>query len=172
MQQPQQYDRRYHQQAASNLSNCQVYHVQIIETDASIRAGLKPIMFYRLVIRPNQIELEDNDRSLYNWPFKYIRRYGYTSNSFSLEAGSKCDTGEGLFIFRNRHSKSLYNQIIVNVSKIKKLKFNTDSFDNCSSSGSKEDDSRNSRARYANSLPLPTPHYELNGSMYAQVVKK
>ena len=108
----------------------QIYHVQVIETDASIRCGLKPFTIYRLIIGSNQLQLKadhnnkDDDRLnvLFEWPYKYVRRYGYTSNSISFEAGSKCQTGEGLFIFRNKKSKILYNQITNNIDRIKRQK--------------------------------------------------
>lgn len=160
----------------SNLSNCNDYPVQIIETDASIRVGLQPIMFYRLVIQLNQMELNDGYKILCRWPFKYVRRYGYTRSSFSFEAGSKCETGEGLFIFRNPMSKTLYNQIIANVSHIKQLR-HTDSI-NVDKFHVKSDTSRQSlhdlgTPNTANALDnTVVPHFELNGSIYAQVDKK
>ncbi|KAF7490561.1 hypothetical protein SSS_10431 [Sarcoptes scabiei] len=113
------------------------FNVQVIETDASQRCGLRPIQIYRLILEPTNIILVKNknfdhsndvvhrnddcknDCIHLEWPYKFIRRYGYTNNSFSFEAGSKCISGEGLFIFRNKRSKILYDQINFNIETIK-----------------------------------------------------
>lgn len=99
-----------------------VHCVQIIETDASIRCGLLPSTEYQLSVQLSQVVLQQDNQVLLQWPFRHVRRYGYTTNSFSVEVGSKCDTGEGLFIFRSRRSIQLYHQVIENVAKIKQLK--------------------------------------------------
>lgn len=102
---------------ASNL-----HHVQIIETEASIGCGLRPSTLYELTVELSQIVLQQDNTVLVLWPLKYVRRFGYTSNSFSIEAGSKCETGEGLFIFRSPQAIKLYNLANESVAKIKQIK--------------------------------------------------
>ncbi|KAH9398659.1 Insulin receptor binding [Tyrophagus putrescentiae] len=100
------------------------HDVQIIETEASIGCGLRPSTLYELAVELSQIVLRHDNKLLFVWPLKHVRRYGYTSNSFSIEAGSKCITGEGLFIFRCNEAFQLYNQAIASVARIKQLKNN------------------------------------------------
>lgn len=111
-------------QATSQLSQLymKMHDVQIIETDASIGCGLRANILYELAVELSQIVLRQDNQVLFVWPLKHVRRYGYTSNSFSFEAGSKCITGEGLFIFRCNNAIQLYNQAIASVDRIKQLK--------------------------------------------------
>lgn len=170
-------------------------HVQIIETEASIRCGLKPGTVYELVVELSQIVLQQDNNILFLWPFKHVRRYGYTSNSFSIEAGSKCDTGEGLFIFRGHKSIQMYNQIIANVTKIKQLKTrqllqrssNVTVAEKETHEKDKHQQSRCGDSREANimgmvclkfgsspnnTLAKPVPHYVHNNCEYAEVKKR
>jgi len=161
-------------------------YVQIIETEASIRCGLTLSTIYELVVELCQIVLQQDHKVIIVWPFKHIRRYGYTNNSFSIEAGSKSVTGEGLFIFRSTQSVRLYNQTIANVTKLKQLKmrqlmqrpFDTLQVADKTHSAVNE--------RYAQSCELvksldqdkqsscstTIPHYVRNNCEYAQVVKQ
>lgn len=111
-----------HQESAKSLLHRKMHDVQIIETDASIGCGLRPSTLYELAVELSQIVLRQDNKLLFVWPLKHVRRYGYTSNSFSIEAGSKCETGEGLFIFRCNDAIQLYNQAIASVDRIKQLK--------------------------------------------------
>lgn len=158
-------------------------HVQIIETEASIRCGLRPSTFYELVVEMSQIVLQQDNKILFLWPFKHVRRYGYTSNSFSIEAGSKCTTGEGLFIFRSHKSSQLYNQIIYNVNRIKQLKtrqlLQRSSNVSMDREESTEEDAHTTslntcttRADRSDMVALSVPHYLQNECEYAQVVKR
>lgn len=109
-------------QEAKSLLPKKMHDVQIIETDASIGCGLIPSTLYELAVELSQIVLRQDNKVLFVWPLKHVRRFGYTSNSFSIEAGSKCITGEGLFIFRCNNAILLYNQAIASVDRIKQLK--------------------------------------------------
>ena len=42
------------------------------------------------------------------WPFKCIRRYKFVSNLFSIEAGRKAPTGEGIFEFISNECSEIY----------------------------------------------------------------
>lgn len=112
---------RWAQQAPAMQAGT-LHDVQIIETEASIGCGLRPSALYELAVELSQIVLRHDNKLLFVWPLKHVRRYGYTSNSFSIEAGSKCITGEGLFIFRCNEAIQLYNQAIASVARIKQLK--------------------------------------------------
>lgn len=99
--------------------------VKIIETDASIRCGLKTNTIYELSVGPYRIELQQDHKVLFDWPINYIRRFGYTTQSFSFEVGSKASSGEGLFIFKTKKSRIIYDQILANVDWIKRQKLTT-----------------------------------------------
>jgi len=74
-----------------------------------------------LLATPVALHLLDSDdqKTLYKWPYRYIRRYGYRSGKFTFEAGRKCESGEGLFHFE--HSKELFRCIASRMKNMKKL---------------------------------------------------
>eukprot|EP00128_Syssomonas_multiformis_P015541 Colp12_sorted_trinity150504_noHs@24775 len=49
------------------------------------------------------------------FPLRYIRRYGYEKDIFSLEAGRRCATGEGIYMFRTEHAAEVYDIVANNV---------------------------------------------------------
>lgn len=163
--------------------NRSVYHVQVIETDASIRCGLRPLVIYKLLINTNEIQLADEQKSIqFKWPYKHVRRYGYTTNSLSFEAGSKCITGEGLFIFRNKKSKQLYNQITANIDQIKKQHCRVENQNKESLKEQHQPQEQLNKIKN-DRLPLNSnnrsmedneriPHLFINGCPYAQIFKQ
>ena len=53
----------------------------------------------------------------WEWPLKYLRRYGCEGNVFSFEAGRKCATGEGLFAFTCARASVLFNMVAHNIEQ-------------------------------------------------------
>ncbi|XP_046379080.2 uncharacterized protein LOC124150926 [Haliotis rufescens] len=74
-----------------------MFNVTIEETEASERCRLKGQ--YVLAVNFQNLALVDcnTKKALFQWPFKYIRRFGKTRNNFQFEAGRKCISGEGEF---------------------------------------------------------------------------
>ena len=60
------------------------------------------------------IDSKTHDR--WEWPLKYLRRYGCESNVFSFEAGRKCSSGEGLYAFTCDHANELFNLVARNIT--------------------------------------------------------
>lgn len=87
---------------------------------ASNRCGLTE-GYYTLLATPVAIHLVDSDgqKTLFSWPYRYIRRYGYRSGKFTFEAGRKCESGEGEFHFE--HSKEIFRSIASRMRNMKKL---------------------------------------------------
>uniref|UniRef100_K1QEK2 Docking protein 3 n=1 Tax=Magallana gigas TaxID=29159 RepID=K1QEK2_MAGGI len=89
----------------------QVFDVGVQETETSRRLNLENGANYKLFVTKDSIDLGDFNRQeiKIKWPLKYIRRYGFhTRNLFMLEAGRRCETGEGCFnFFIDRNQKEL-----------------------------------------------------------------
>lgn len=97
-----------------------VFNVKLVASEASNRCGLSA-GYYTLLATPVALHLldSDNQKTLYKWPYRYIRRYGHRSGRFTFEAGRKCESGEGLFHFE--HSKELFRCIASRMKSMKKL---------------------------------------------------
>ncbi|KAG1681915.1 Docking protein 2 [Nymphon striatum] len=91
----------------SGIASRESYPVTVIETTVSKRCGLEGQ--YELILTETSISIANISDSrqrlgfsswfLFSWPYRFIRRYGRGKDSFSFEAGRKCQTGPGLFSF-------------------------------------------------------------------------
>ncbi|XP_069027383.1 docking protein 3 [Embiotoca jacksoni] len=48
---------------------------------------------------------------IYRWPYSFLRKFGQVEGGFSIEAGRRCESGEGVFTFLTRHSPHIYQAI-------------------------------------------------------------
>uniref|UniRef100_A0A3B3BQZ0 IRS-type PTB domain-containing protein n=1 Tax=Oryzias melastigma TaxID=30732 RepID=A0A3B3BQZ0_ORYME len=51
----------------------------------------------------------DTGDIIFRWPYRLLRRFG--KGGFSIEAGRRCESGEGLFIFLTRHGLCIFQAI-------------------------------------------------------------
>ncbi|XP_054832789.1 docking protein 3 isoform X2 [Eublepharis macularius] len=84
------------------------FPVVVFHTEASSRCGLKGN--YLLVTLSEHLELKDSQsgKTLYTWPYAFLRRFGQDKTVFSFEAGRRCDSGEGLFTFNTIRAAEIY----------------------------------------------------------------
>ncbi|KAI0228231.1 hypothetical protein LSAT2_021278 [Lamellibrachia satsuma] len=73
--------------------------VELEETEASRRCNLGNAE-YRLCVDASGLKLQVQHIVLFNWPYKFIRRYGTGQGLFLVEVGRGAASGEGLFKFR------------------------------------------------------------------------
>lgn len=99
------------------------FDVEAIKTDVSTRCNLSGS--YSLLLSKSSISLLNRNRQItyYEWPYRYIRRYGKTANSFTFEAGRKCQSGEGNFQFKTTAGQGpeIFDKIAYLVSFIKPI---------------------------------------------------
>lgn len=95
------------------------YDVVIRENDLAKKLKLHGM--YRLVVTDKNVELRDKSKTksiTAKWPLMLLRKYGRDKQEFSLEAGRRCESGPGMFIFMTDH----YNEIFQEVdSKVRDL---------------------------------------------------
>ncbi|XP_036069952.1 docking protein 2 [Oryzias melastigma] len=53
----------------------------------------------------------DTGDIIFRWPYRLLRRFGKVEGGFSIEAGRRCESGEGLFIFLTRHGLCIFQAI-------------------------------------------------------------
>lgn len=55
---------------------------------------------------------------LWNWPLKYLRRYGRDFTKFTFEAGRKCDSGPGVIFLGTQLGNEIFHEVHANVKAI------------------------------------------------------
>lgn len=76
----------------------------------------KPIARGHLEITEiNIIFHQDGKQQPTTWPLRCLRRYGFDSKLFSFESGRRCPTGEGIYAFKCKKARDLFNLVQTNV---------------------------------------------------------
>ena len=57
----------------------------------------------------------------WEWPFKFLRKYGFEENIFTFEAGRRCPGGQGLYAFASERANEIHEAIIENIRERKNL---------------------------------------------------
>ncbi|XP_028966716.1 docking protein 2 [Galendromus occidentalis] len=100
------------------------FPVKLISTPASEKCGLDPSeLNYVIVLTPDSMILkfgdlnnfyvndDQADKTIYEWHYPFIRRYGIVNGFFSFEAGRKCLSGEGLFSFDAPDVRKIFERL-------------------------------------------------------------
>ncbi|XP_687576.4 uncharacterized protein dok1a isoform X1 [Danio rerio] len=87
------------------------FKVVVLQSDASVRCGLKGQ--YWLQTGEDMLLIQDLDtrRTVMEWPYKLLRRYGRDKMLFSIEAGRRCESGPGTFNFETQQSEEILRLI-------------------------------------------------------------
>uniref|UniRef100_A0A8C1W8M8 Docking protein 1a n=1 Tax=Cyprinus carpio TaxID=7962 RepID=A0A8C1W8M8_CYPCA len=87
------------------------FKVVVLQNEASVRCGLKGQ--YWLQAGEDMLVLQDLEtrRTVIEWPYKLLRRYGRDKMLFSIEAGRRCESGPGTFNFETRQSDEILRLI-------------------------------------------------------------
>ncbi|XP_072252561.1 docking protein 3 [Leuresthes tenuis] len=49
---------------------------------------------------------------IYSWPYRLLRKFGQVEGGFSIEAGRRCESGEGVFTFLTQHGPEIFQAIV------------------------------------------------------------
>ncbi|XP_005719735.1 docking protein 3 [Pundamilia nyererei] len=87
------------------------YQVTIQSTEASKRCKLSGK--YLVSIEGEAIELLDMRTRyiIFDWPYKLLRKFGQIEGGFSIEAGRRCKSGQGVFMFLTQHGPQIFQTI-------------------------------------------------------------
>uniref|UniRef100_H2ZKF1 IRS-type PTB domain-containing protein n=1 Tax=Ciona savignyi TaxID=51511 RepID=H2ZKF1_CIOSA len=102
----------------SVLDDAQLYDVVIHETDVARRLHLKGS--YYLYVSLEEVELlnKQTKKSVIKWPLYQLRKYGRDKQEFSLEAGRRCQSGEGMFYFKTDQYNAIFQEVEHNVKAL------------------------------------------------------
>ncbi|XP_051983265.1 docking protein 1 [Xyrauchen texanus] len=87
------------------------FKVLVSQTEASVGCGLTGQ--YWLQAGDDMLVLQDLEtrKTVLEWPYKLLRRYGQDKMLFSIEAGRRCESGPGTFNFETRQSEEILRLI-------------------------------------------------------------
>ena len=89
------------------------YSVRVISDGMKLEGQAKGL----LQVTDTNIILQMNQRKKIEWPLKYLRSYGCNGHIFSIEAGSKCPSEEGIYYaFNSEHAQELFKAVETIVS--------------------------------------------------------
>ncbi|XP_073835272.1 docking protein homolog isoform X2 [Musca autumnalis] len=100
-----------------------LFIVSLVPTEASIRCNIDP-KCYMLQLTATELQLKSTNGSktvISNWPYRFIRKYGYRDGKFTFEAGRKCSTGEGIFILDHSNPQDVFRCMSSKMKCMKKL---------------------------------------------------
>ncbi|XP_050049394.1 docking protein 1-like isoform X1 [Dermacentor andersoni] len=92
-----------------------VFRVRALPTEAGERCGMRGSFF--LLVGPRGVTLAEQGlrgalgAALLWWPYYSIRRYGLLAGTFSLEAGRKAASGEGLFSWHAADAEDIFRAV-------------------------------------------------------------
>lgn len=90
------------------------YSVRVINDGNNLEGQAKGLL---QVTETNLVlTLQMDRRKKIEWPLKHLRRYGCDGHIFSIEAGSKCPAGEGMYAFSTEHAQELFEVVAKTVS--------------------------------------------------------
>nr|XP_038949090.1 docking protein 2 isoform X3 [Rattus norvegicus] len=98
--------------SSSTTGVCKEYAVTIRPTEASERCRLRGS--YTLRTGVSALELwggPEPGTQLYDWPYRFLRRFGRDKVTFSFEAGRRCVSGEGSFEFETRQGNEIFQAL-------------------------------------------------------------
>lgn len=88
-----------------------IYPVTVRITEASQRCNL--VGDYLVSPEDEALLLLDDNTCdiIYRWPYKMLRKYGQVEGGFSIEAGRRCESGPGKFVFISRQAQHIFEII-------------------------------------------------------------
>ncbi|CAK6976078.1 uncharacterized protein LOC128366931 [Scomber scombrus] len=87
------------------------FWVVVQRTDAAIRCGLQGS--YWLQVGQESLLLKEIQKMniVQEWPYELLRRYGKDKLTLTFEAGRRCDSGPGTFIFETQQAEKIFSLI-------------------------------------------------------------
>ncbi|XP_027001598.2 docking protein 1 [Tachysurus fulvidraco] len=97
------------------------FPVTVQPSEASVRCSL--LGAYWLQVGEDMLILKDTDskQRVMAWPYKLLRRYGRDKITFSIEAGRRCDSGPGAFIFDTKQGEEILSFMDLAIQQQKSL---------------------------------------------------
>ncbi|XP_062375403.1 docking protein 1 [Sardina pilchardus] len=87
------------------------FRVNVQTTEASARCGLKGAYWLQAGAECLVLKDLESHRTVLEWPYNLLRRYGRDKMVFLIEAGRRCESGPGAFTFETRQGDDIFSRI-------------------------------------------------------------
>ncbi|XP_026158246.1 docking protein 1-like [Mastacembelus armatus] len=103
-------------QIYASVDQASEFWVVIQKTDAATRCGLQGS--YWLQIGPESLLLKESQKNIVReWPYELLRRYGKDKLALTIEAGRRCHSGPGTFIFETQQAEKIFSLIQTTIKR-------------------------------------------------------
>ncbi|XP_072533198.1 docking protein 1 [Salminus brasiliensis] len=87
------------------------FWVTLQDSEAAVQCGLRGD--YWLQAGEDALTLQDTEcrQRVMEWPYKLLRRFGRDKTMFTIEAGRRCESGPGIFIFETKQSDEILRRV-------------------------------------------------------------
>ncbi|XP_054629752.1 docking protein 2 [Dunckerocampus dactyliophorus] len=100
---------------SSRTDTLRDFRVCVRRTDAAERCSLKGDGVLRASLEALHL-LDSRGVAVLTWPYRFLRRFGRDKNTFSFEAGRRCESGEGSFEFDTKEGNFLFQAVEAAIS--------------------------------------------------------
>ncbi|XP_026186434.1 docking protein 3 [Mastacembelus armatus] len=87
------------------------YEVTVQTTEASKRCRLAGEYLVSPRTKALLLLATGTRHVIYRWPYSLLRKFGQVQGGFSIEAGRRCESGEGVFTFLTTHGALIFQAI-------------------------------------------------------------
>ncbi|XP_076150976.1 docking protein 3-like [Alosa pseudoharengus] len=87
------------------------FRVNVQTTEASARCGLKGAYWLQAGAECLLLKDLESHRTVLEWPYNLLRRYGRDKLVFLIEAGRRCESGPGAFTFETQQGDDIFSRI-------------------------------------------------------------
>ncbi|CAN9514841.1 unnamed protein product [Ophioblennius macclurei] len=87
------------------------YHVTVVSTEASKRCKLSGDYLVTPDREAMVLLAVSTSYVVFRWPYRLLRKFGQAEGGFCIEAGRRCESGEGVFTFQTRHGPEIFRAI-------------------------------------------------------------
>ncbi|KAF5900672.1 docking protein 2-like, partial [Clarias magur] len=81
--------------------------VTVQQSEASVRCSLQGLYWLQVGEETFMLKDTESKHGVMEWPYKLLRRYGRDKVTFSIEAGRRCDSGPGTFVFETKQGDEI-----------------------------------------------------------------
>ncbi|XP_038144197.1 docking protein 1-like isoform X1 [Cyprinodon tularosa] len=93
------------------------FWVGLQKSDAAMRCGLQGSYWLQVEEQSLLLRSTKEKEVVMEWPYELLRRYGNDKVTFTIEAGRRCESGPGTFIFKTQQADNIFSLIKSNIKR-------------------------------------------------------